>query len=172
MNHGYSTCQRGNQARRAGVPCHGRHWPPADPRRAAAPHSADGPAGRRQDPDHGADRAGVRHCAGGLHHHPPHAPERRRPAVHPGAELRRAHPQRDRVHDERDHRQRLRRHGAHRQEKRHPVHRRDQLRQRDAGPHDAAIFAVQDLRQPGCAWRLGHCGRGQSAGVQQERAGV
>ena len=89
-----------------------------------------------------------------------------------GAELRRAHPQRDRVHDERDHRQRLRRHGAHRQEKRHPVHRRDQLRQRDAGPHDAAIFAVQDLRQSGCAGRLGHCGRGQSAGVQQERAGV
>ena len=40
----------------------------------------------------------------------------------------------------RDHRQRLRRHGAHRQEKRHPVHRRDQLRQRDAGPHDAAIL--------------------------------
>ena len=39
-------------------------------------------------------------------------------------------------------------------------------------PHDAAIFAVQDLRQPGCAGRLGHCGRGQSAGVQQERAGV
>ena len=38
--------------------------------------------------------------------------------------------------------------------------------------HDAAIFAVQDLRQPGCAGRLGHCGRGQSAGVQQERAGV
>ena len=36
----------------------------------------------------------------------------------------------------------------------------------------AAIFAVQDLRQPGCAGRLGHCGRGQSAGVQQERAGV
>ena len=34
------------------------------------------------------------------------------------------------------------------------------------------IFAVQDLRQPGCAGRLGHCGRGQSAGVQQERAGV
>ena len=33
-----------------------------------------------------------------------HPPERRRPAVHPGAELRRAHPQRDRVHDERDHR--------------------------------------------------------------------
>ena len=36
----------------------------------------------------------------------------------------------------------------------------------------AAIFAVQDLRQSGCAGRLGHCGRGQSAGVQQERAGV
>ena len=38
--------------------------------------------------------------------------------------------------------------------------------------HDAAIFAVQDLRQPGCAGRLGHRGRGQSAGVQQECAGV
>ncbi len=43
---------------------------------------------------------------------------------------------------------------------------------RDAGPHHAAIFAVQDLRQPGCAGRLGHCGRRQPAGVQQERAGV
>ena len=29
------------------------------------------------------------------------------------------------------------------------------------------FFAVQDLRQPGCAGRLGHCGRGQSAGVHK-----
>lgn len=56
--------------------------------------------------------------------------------------------------------------------KRYPVHRRDQLRQRDAGPDDAAIFAVQDLRQPGRAGRLGHCGGGQPAGVQQECAGI
>lgn len=39
-------------------------------------------------------------------------------------------------------------------------------------PDDAAIFAVQDLRQPGRAGRLGHCGGGQPAGVQQECAGI
>ena len=29
--------------------------------------------------------AGVRRCAGGLHHHPPHPAKRRRPALHPGS---------------------------------------------------------------------------------------
>ena len=47
----------------------------------------------------------------------------------------------------------------------------DQLRQRDAGPHDAAIFAVQDLWQSGCACGLGHRGGRQPAGVQQIRPG-
>ena len=147
---------------------------PADPPPCgSAPILLMAPPGVGKTPDHGADRAGVRHCTGGLHHHPPHPARAPSACRSSGSGTTAGHtPQRDRVHDERDHRQRLRRHGAHRQEKRHPVHRRDQLRQRDAGPHDAAIFAVQDLRQPGCAGRLGHCGRGQSAGVQQERAGV
>ena len=34
------------------------------------------------------------------------------------------------------------------------------------GPHDAAIFAVQDLRQSGRACGLGHRGGGQPAGIQ------
>ena len=38
-------------------------------------------------------------------------------------------------------------------------------------PHHAAVFAVQDLRQSGCACRLGHCGGRQPAGVQQVGAG-
>ena len=54
---------------------------------------------------------------------------------------------------------------AHRPERGHPLHRRDQLRFRDAGPHHAAISAVQDLRQPGRACRLGHRGGRQPAGV-------
>ena len=38
-------------------------------------------------------------------------------------------------------------------------------------PHHAAIFAVQDLWQSGCACRLGHRGGRQPAGVQQVRPG-
>ena len=53
----------------------------------------------------------------------------------------------------------------------HSVHRRDQLRVRDACPHHAAIFAVQDLWQSGCACGLGHRGGRQPAGVQQIRPG-
>ena len=48
----------------------------------------------------------------------------------------------------------------------HPLHRRDQLRLRDAGPHHAAVSAVQDLRQSGRACGLGHRGGRQPAGVQ------
>ena len=39
------------------------------------------------------------------------------------------------------------------------------------GPHHAAIFAVQDLWQSGCACGLGHRGGRQPAGVQQIRPG-
>ena len=56
--------------------------------------------------------------------------------------------------------------GGHRPERGHPLHRRDQLCLRDAGPHHAAIFAVQDLRQSGRACGLGHRGGRQPAGVQ------
>ena len=42
--------------------------------------------------------------------------------IYPGAQLRGQDPQRDRVHDERDHRQRVRRYGAHRQTERHFVY--------------------------------------------------
>ena len=145
----------------------------ADTAHPPAPHSADGPAGRRQDPDHGADCAGVRHCAGGLYHHPPHPAERRGPALHPGAGF-----MAGKTRSVTEYTMSeiiasvyaaMERTGK---TERHPVHRRDQLRQRDAGPHDAAIFAVQDLRQPGRAGRLGHRGGGQPAGVQQERAGI
>ena len=41
---------------------------------------------------------------------------------YPGTQLRGQDPQRDRVHDERDHRQRVRRYGAHRQTERHFVY--------------------------------------------------
>ena len=47
----------------------------------------------------------------------------------------------------------------------------EQLCIRNTGSHHAAIFAVQNLWQPGCARRLGDCCRRQPAGVQQERAG-
>ena len=40
-----------------------------------------------------------------------------------------------------------------------------------SGPYHAAIFAVQDLRQSGCACGLGHRGGRQPAGVQQVRPG-
>ena len=49
----------------------------------------------------------------------------------------------------------------------HPVHRRDQLRVRNAGPHHAAIFAMQDLWQSGRACGLGDRGGRQPTGVQQ-----
>ena len=41
-----------------------------------------GPPGVGKTRDHGADRAGMRHCAGGIHHHPPHPPKRRGPAIY------------------------------------------------------------------------------------------
>ena len=41
---------------------------------------------------------------------------------------------------------------------------------RDSGQRDAAVFTVQDLRQPEDTRGMGDCGGGQSAGVQQIRA--
>ena len=46
------------------------------------------------------------------------------------------------------------------------LHRRDQLRVGDPGPHDAAVSAVQDLRQPQNPGRMADCRRRKSPGVQ------
>lgn len=64
------------------------------------------------------------------------------------------------IYHERDHRFRLRDHGAYRLSGRHPVPGRDQLRFGDAGAHHAAISAEQDLRHAPCPGGLGHRGRG------------
>ena len=49
---------------------------------------------------------------------------------------------------------------------RHSVHRRDQLCVGNAGPHHAAIFAMQNLWQSGRACGLGDRGGRQPTGVQ------
>ena len=54
----------------------------------------------------------------------------------------------------------------------HPLPGRDQLRQRDPGPHDAPVPPVQDFRQPGPSRGVADRGGGQPAGVQQVRPGL
>ena len=49
--------------------------------------AAHGPAGDRQDSDHGADLPGVPGGAGGLYHYPPHQAERHRASFYPGPDL-------------------------------------------------------------------------------------
>ena len=49
----------------------------------------------------------MEHCAGGIHHPPPHPPKRRGPAIYPPPQFWRRGPQRNGVHNERDHCQRV-----------------------------------------------------------------
>ena len=168
----YQKSQKRDQKRAARLSCARRVRRIPHPAHPAAPHPAHGPAGHRQDPDHGADRGRDRCGAGVLYPDPPHAPVRARPALHRAPEVRRAGIRGHGLHHERDHRLGLPRDGAHGRQGGHPVPRRDQLHLGNAHAHDAAILAVQDLRQPAAARRLGGRGGGQPAGIQQIRARV
>lgn len=78
----------------------------------------------------------------------------------------------DKIHHERDHRQRLRLYAHHRQNAGHPVSGRDQLRLRDPLPCHAAVPAIQSLWWASDPRGLGGGHRRQPAPLQQKRPGV
>ena len=168
----HQTSQKRDQKRAARLSRARRIRRVPHPAHPAAPHPADGSSGHRQDPDHGADRGRDPCGAGVLHAHPPYPPVRARPALYRAPEVRRAGIRGHGLHHERDHRLGLPRDGAHGRQRGHFVPRRNQLHFGDTYAHDAAVFAVQDLRQPAPARGLGGRGGGQPAGVQQIRARV
>ena len=136
------------------------------------PIFADGPARRGQDPDRRAGGAGMRGGAGGLHHHPPH----RQSAVGLPFIRERNFDGRTRSVTEYTMSEIIASVYAKMEQtglrQGHFVIDEINLRIRDAGPHHAAIFAVQDLWQPGGAGGLGDRDGPQPARIQQERAGI
>ncbi len=139
--------------------------------RAAEAYSADGAARHREDGHHGAGGAGGPYQSGLLYDHAPHETERDWSAIYQSAELWREGIFGHGVYHERDYRFGLRSDRAERHSGGHSVSRRDQLRLGDARADDAAVPAVQDLRDAPRAGRFSHCHSRKSAAVQQVREG-
>ena len=78
----HQTSQTGNRQHPESLPGQGRAGKLPHPPGPPAARSPDGPPRRGQNPDHGAGGRRDRRGPGGLHHHPPHPPERRGPALH------------------------------------------------------------------------------------------